>query len=189
MCMLNCCSLTLRNPLRWFFVIMLLFIARVTIGSVFAATALFINNSVVFNQLGEVNGLAHSLTGALRYIYTIVSILSLVSTLSLSLSLSHTHTHTRTISPVFSGSIFSLSLSKEARHVGFPVDYHLIFIIFGVTMLCCMALGAGLPASINRQKVVASSSDSSESINRSESSLLIRTTDDTDSPSSHETKL
>ena len=56
------------NPLRWFVVIVLVFIAQVTIGSSDAATALFINNSVVFSLLGEVNGLAHTLAAALRYI-------------------------------------------------------------------------------------------------------------------------
>ena len=47
---------------------MVLFVIRVAAGNVFAATALFINNSVVFDKLGEVNGLAHSLTALLRLV-------------------------------------------------------------------------------------------------------------------------
>ena len=35
-------------------------------GNVFAASSLFINNSVVFSKLGSVNGLAVSLTAAVR---------------------------------------------------------------------------------------------------------------------------
>lgn len=58
-------SLT-RNPLRWFYIILVLFVIRLAAGNVFASTALFINNSVVFGKLGEVNGLAHSLTALLR---------------------------------------------------------------------------------------------------------------------------
>ena len=172
------------NPLRWFVVIVLVFIARVTIGSTFAAISLFINNSVVFSLLGEVNGLAQSFTSALRYIL----ILFVYTNHKLPTIYNY-----RTISPVFAGTIFSLSLSKGARNVGFPIDYHLIFIIFGLIILCCTILAAGLPTSINRQKVVTSSSSSvsSDSINRSEnsSSSLIRTTDDVDSSNTHETKL
>jgi hypothetical protein len=139
------------NPLRWVYIILVLFVIRLAAGNVFAATALFINNSVVFGKLGEVNGLAHSLTALLR-----------------------------TIAPVFSGTIFSLSISRGARHVGFPVNYYLIFLIFGLTILLCTILGAGLPASINRQM------GDSLSISGNESpSISIRTTDeDTGSSSS-----
>ncbi|CAI8016725.1 hypothetical protein GBAR_LOCUS10236, partial [Geodia barretti] len=140
------------NPLRWCYIILVLFVIRLAAGNVFAATALFTNNSVVFEKLGEVNGLAHSLTSLLR-----------------------------TISPVFSGTIFSLSISRGARHVGFPVNYYLIFLIFGLTILLCTILGAGLPPSINRQM-----GDSlSISGNESPSISSIRTTDeDTGSSSS-----
>ena len=91
-----------------------------------------------------------------------------------------THAHYRTIAPVFSGTIFSLSISRGARHVGFPVNYYLIFLIFGLTILLCTILGAGLPASINRQM------GDSLSISGNESpSISIRTTDeDTGSSSS-----
>jgi hypothetical protein len=114
-----------------------MFIVRAAAGGVFAATALFINNSVVFGKLGEVNGLAHSLTSLLR-----------------------------TVAPVFSGTVFSLSLSERSRRVGFPINYYLVFILFGLTILLCTALGAGLPPSINRQKA------DSDSINRSEDSSI-----------------
>lgn len=56
----------IRNPLRWFLVILGLVIIRVTFGNVLVACALFINNSVTFDKLGEVNGLAHSLTSIVR---------------------------------------------------------------------------------------------------------------------------
>ena len=45
--------------------ILVMFVIRVATEGVFTATALFINNSVVFGKLGEVNGLAHSLTALL----------------------------------------------------------------------------------------------------------------------------
>ena len=45
-----------------------LFMVFVAIG--FASTILFINNSVTFDKLGAVNGLAVSMTAIARYFYT-----------------------------------------------------------------------------------------------------------------------
>ena len=58
--------LILSNTLRWVLVIFVLLVISVTVGNVFASSSLFINNSVVFSKLGSVNGLAVSLTAAVR---------------------------------------------------------------------------------------------------------------------------
>lgn len=55
------------NALRWFLLIAVLFAMRISIMSVICSSALFINNSVTFNKLGSVNGLAASLTAGVRY--------------------------------------------------------------------------------------------------------------------------
>ena len=68
----------------------------------------------------------------------------------------HTHAHThihRTISPVFSGSIFSVSLSNDTREFGFPANHYLVFVIFGLVVFSSISMAAFLPESINRQKV------------------------------------
>ena len=58
----------------------------------------------------------------------------------------------RTISPVLNGIIWASSLSEENRRIGFPVDYHLIFVLFGLIYLICIFIVALLPKSINKQK-------------------------------------
>ena len=55
---------------------------------------------------------------------------------------------------MFAGSIYSVSLTDG---LSFPLNYHLIFIIFAVIMLIVMVMVACLPKTINKQKVVASS--------------------------------
>ena len=60
----------------------------------------------------------------------------------------------RTAAPLFSGGVFSASLSKATRAIGFPLDSHLVFLIFGVVFLLTVVIVASLPMSINRQKVV-----------------------------------
>ncbi len=60
----------------------------------------------------------------------------------------------RTVSPLVAGGLFSVSLSDEAQTFGYPVDYHLIFLMFGGIYLLTNILTAMLPESINRQKVV-----------------------------------
>ena len=58
----------------------------------------------------------------------------------------------RTISPVLNGVLWASSLSEENRRIGFPVDYHLIFVLFGVIYLLCVFIVALLPKSISKQK-------------------------------------
>ena len=58
----------------------------------------------------------------------------------------------RTISPVLNGVIWASSLSEENRRIGFPVDYHLIFVLFGAIYLSCVFIVALLPKSISKQK-------------------------------------
>lgn len=99
-------------------------ILRICIGVSFGATTLLINNSVTFDKLGAVNGLAVSLTAFFR-----------------------------TVAPVFSGSIYSTSLSASNRATGFPLDYHLIFVIFSVVFLSSVLMASCLPERVNRQKV------------------------------------
>ena len=60
----------------------------------------------------------------------------------------------RTVAPVFFGGVFSASLSETTRAIGFPLDSHLIFLIFGVVFLGTLLIVACLPQSINRQIVV-----------------------------------
>ena len=58
----------------------------------------------------------------------------------------------RTVALLFAGSIYSVSLTDG---LSFPLNYHLIFIIFAIIILIVMF--AFLPKTINKQKVVASS--------------------------------
>ena len=57
---------------------------------------------------------------------------------------------------MFAGSIYSVSLTNG---LGFPLNYNLIFIIFGIIMLVVMVMVACLPPSINKQKVVHNDDD------------------------------
>ena len=63
----------------------------------------------------------------------------------------------RTLAPLFAGSIYSVSLTDG---LSFPLNYHLIFIIFAIILL----MVACLPKSINKQKVVASSHQESSGV-------------------------
>ena len=60
----------------------------------------------------------------------------------------------RCVSPIFAGSIFSLSLSLTSKNIGYLIDYHLIYIILGVILLFTLIMSTRLPHSINRQKSV-----------------------------------
>jgi len=91
----------------------------------FGCLTFFINNSVTFDKLGAVNGLAMSLSDLFR-----------------------------TIAPLFSGGVFSASLSEITRAIRFPLDSHLIFLVFGAVFLGTLLIVACLPQSINRQKVI-----------------------------------
>ena len=65
---------------------------------------------------------------------------------------------------MFAGSIYSVSLTDG---LSFPLNYHLIFIIFGIIMLIVMVMVACLPKTINKQKVVASSHQESSGVGNS----------------------
>ena len=58
----------------------------------------------------------------------------------------------RSIAPLFAGSIFSASLSEKNQSLGFPLDYHLIFVLFGIILLMVLLMASRLPYSINKQK-------------------------------------
>lgn len=49
----------------------------------------------------------------------------------------------------FTGGIYSLSLSEQHMKFGYPIDYHLTFIIFGFIVLLVIFVVAALPESIN----------------------------------------
>ena len=81
----------------------------------------------------------------------------------------------RTLAPVFAGSIYSVSLTDG---LSFPLNYHLIFIIFAIIILIVMVMVACLPKSINKQKIVASSHQESSGVgNGSETGELTREPD------------
>ena len=60
----------------------------------------------------------------------------------------------RTLAPVVSGTVFSATLSPATRALGFPVNYSLIFVVFGGVWLLTIAMVTFLPESINRQKII-----------------------------------
>ncbi len=119
-------------------------VIRVVIGLGFSGSSLLINNSVTFDKLGSVNGLALMLTSGVRYMKCVLTCTHIYTCLNCY----------RFFSPLFAGSIYSASLSEYNQSVGFPIDYHLIFIIFGLIFLLTLLMITSLPQSINRQKVV-----------------------------------
>ena len=58
----------------------------------------------------------------------------------------------RTFSPIVFGALYSLSLSDAAQHIGFPVDFHLIFFLFSFGFLLTMILTALFPKRLNKQR-------------------------------------
>lgn len=58
----------------------------------------------------------------------------------------------RAISPALTGTIYAASLSEWTMFIGFPVDYNLMFVIFGGILLIMVLLTACLPTSVNHQK-------------------------------------
>ena len=78
----------------------------------------------------------------------------------------------RTVAPVFAGNIYSVSLTDG---LSFPLNYHLIFIIFAIILLAIMVMVACLPKTINKQKVVESSHQESSGVgNGSETGEVTR---------------
>ena len=55
-----------RPVVVWPILTGMLFIIKVAVGCCFCAVSIFINNSVPYDQLGSVNGLAMSFTSLLR---------------------------------------------------------------------------------------------------------------------------
>ena len=60
----------------------------------------------------------------------------------------------RAVVSLVSGRIFSLSLLATAAGLGYPLDYRLVFLMFGTVIYVCVLLTACLPVSINKQKIV-----------------------------------
>jgi MFS family permease len=56
----------------------------------------------------------------------------------------------RCFAPLFAGGIFSASLSSS---IGFPFDYHLVYILLGIIIFIAVILATRLPTSINKQKL------------------------------------
>lgn len=99
-----------------------LLIIKVACSCCFCASSILINNSVPFDQLGSVNGLAMSLTSLLR-----------------------------TCSPMFSGSIFAWSITVGVK-IGFPFNEHLAFLSLGLILLFVLVLSTFIPDRVNRQR-------------------------------------
>eukprot|EP00731_Ephydatia_muelleri_P025325 Em0017g408a len=112
--------LKILTELLWVILIASLVVYNVTDATIFSATSLLINNSVTKDKLGSVNGLAMSSTSLVRAAAT-----------------------------SFTGGIYSLSLSEQHMKFGYPIDYHLTFIIFGFIVLLVIFVVAALPESIN----------------------------------------
>ena len=55
----------------------------------------------------------------------------------------------RSLSPVFAGIVYSVSLTTG---LGYPLDYHLIFVIMAGIILVVMVMVAGFPESIKQHK-------------------------------------
>ena len=58
----------------------------------------------------------------------------------------------RTISPVIGGTIWAASLGDASRSFGFPINFHLIFVLLSSVFLICIILVSTLPKSIDKQK-------------------------------------
>lgn len=112
-----------RTKLLWCVLCSVAFLIQLLINTAFCPLMLFINNSATADKQGLMNGLS-------------VSVISI----------------TRTVAPLVSGTVFSLSLSPAARSAGFPLDFHLVFILLGAVFLSVVAMVACLPETINRPK-------------------------------------
>lgn len=55
---------------------------------------------------------------------------------------------------MFSGSVFASSLSPATLAIGFPFDYNLIFVLFGLVFLGTVVMATCLPSTINKQKII-----------------------------------
>ncbi|XP_065902788.1 uncharacterized protein [Dysidea avara] len=109
--------------LLWIVLIVIMVIIRTTFSNCFICQGLFVSNSVTPDKLGAINGLGIAVTSLFR-----------------------------TFSPVVFGSIYSLSLSDTTQRIGFPVDFHLIFILFSFGFLLTMVLVASFPKRLEKQR-------------------------------------
>ena len=57
----------------------------------------------------------------------------------------------RTLGPTVGGSVFAWSIA-HGRHIGFPFDVNLIFIIFALVFLASSILSVFMPKSLENQK-------------------------------------
>jgi hypothetical protein len=63
------------------------------------------------------------------------------------------------IAPIFAGSVFAASLSPTTLAIGFPFNYNLIFVLFGIVFLSTAFLATCLPTSLNKQKIIEDATD------------------------------
>ena len=70
---------------------------------------------------------------------------------------------------MFSGSVFAGSLSSATLSIGFPFDYNLIFVIFGLVFLFTVVMATCLPSTINKQKIIE---DVEESVSEAGSEVI-----------------
>ena len=57
----------------------------------------------------------------------------------------------RTFAPVVFGTIYSLSVSERAENIGFPFDFHLMFILFSLTYLLTTVIVAFFPKQLDNK--------------------------------------
>lgn len=62
--------------------------------------------------------------------------------------------HLRCVSPALFGAIYAASLSEQTLAFGFPVDYNIAFIVYGIVLLALVFVQACLPLSIDHKKIV-----------------------------------
>ncbi|XP_065842031.1 uncharacterized protein [Oscarella lobularis] len=98
-------------------------ILRFCLGADFIMIFLFVNNSVPNHYVGAINGIGISLSSLAR-----------------------------TVAPSFAGSVFAWSISDDASHLGFPLDYHLTFFLLSFIYLISLLLSVNLPSSLQKQK-------------------------------------
>ena len=128
-----------RIPL-WIVLFITLFMMRLCINVAYVMIAIFINNSVPKRQAGAINGLAVSLAALTRQRHNIDRILAFITS------------SFRAIAPSVGGSLFAWSISKGKGHIGFLLDYHLVFYFISTVFLISLLLSVYLPSKLQKQK-------------------------------------
>ncbi|XP_064612549.1 uncharacterized protein LOC135476450 [Liolophura sinensis] len=95
---------------------------KMAVNCCFAATSLFINNSVGPEIVGSVNGIAMTATAIAR-----------------------------TMAPTIGGSVFAWSISYGTFHIGAPFDVYLSFLMFSVVFWLSTIYSIFTPECLNRQ--------------------------------------